>query len=130
VGAGGRADDAAGVVTACADPYGGRDGRARWCDDDRVRIEVSRSGGFAGIIRRGAVDTAHRADALDWDKLVGSVDLTRRPAKARPVPDRFVYRIVIDRDVDRQELTVGEAELTGPLRELVDRVLAEGARDS
>lgn len=96
-----------------------------------MRIEVSRSGGFAGITRRGAVDTAHRSDAADWHRLVGSATRPSGTRRHGPAPDRFVYRIVIDRQAGqptgRQEMTVGEGELTGPLRELVNRVLSEGA---
>lgn len=86
-----------------------------------MRIAVTRSGGVAGIRRRAAVDTAGRGDADDWHTLVRRADLGSAPPH-RPAPDRFVYTIEVDGD----EVTVGEADLTGPLEELIDRVLSEG----
>lgn len=86
-----------------------------------MRIAVTCSGGVAGIRRHAEVDTAGRSAAGAWHDLVHRADL-ERPPEHQPAPDRFVYTIT----VDGREITVGEAELTEPLRELVDRVLAEG----
>ncbi|WP_233358602.1 protealysin inhibitor emfourin [Thermomonospora amylolytica] len=82
-----------------------------------MRVSVIRSGGFAGVERRGECDTA--SDPVLRD-LLDRVDLNGMPPPGR-VPDRFVYEI----DVDGRVTTVGEAELTGPLRELVRHVLGD-----
>lgn len=37
-----------------------------------MRIQVSRTGGFAGIARQGEIDTSGRADAQEWEALAGS----------------------------------------------------------
>lgn len=78
-------------------------------------MTVVRSGGFAGVERRGRSDTA--SDPL-LRGLVDRVDLASVPPPGR-IPDQFLYRI----DIDGQTATVGEAQLTGPLRELVHHVL-------
>lgn len=37
-----------------------------------MRIQVSRTGGFAGIARHGEIDTTGRADAAEWEDLARS----------------------------------------------------------
>lgn len=88
--------------------------------DDDVKIVVKRSGGFAAIPLRGELDTAGRADAGRWHELVRRARLRSAPPH-RPQPDRFVYTI----DVDGEEVTIGEADLTALQQDLVDSVLAE-----
>ncbi|MFC4906555.1 protealysin inhibitor emfourin [Actinomadura gamaensis] len=83
-----------------------------------MKVTVVRSGGFAGIERRGEADSAD--DPL-LAGLVGRVDLAQVPPPGR-IPDQFVYDI----DIDGREAVVGEAQLTGPLRELVHHVLGGG----
>ncbi|GAA3237358.1 hypothetical protein GCM10010468_72220 [Actinocorallia longicatena] len=75
-----------------------------------------RSGGFAGIMRRGEADTA--GDPV-LRSLVARVDLTSAPSSRGPVPDQFVYEI----GIDGREITVGDSQLNGALRELVHHVL-------
>ncbi|GAA2098668.1 protealysin inhibitor emfourin [Actinomadura alba] len=81
-----------------------------------MKVTVVRSGGFAGIERRGEADTA--TDPV-LGELVDRVDLgaLRPPA---PGADRFMYEI----DVGGRTAVVDEAQLSGPLRQLVDRVLS------
>jgi len=82
-----------------------------------VKVIVVRSGGFAGLERRGEADTI---DDPVLRTLVGQVDLTALPARPSPVPDQFVYEITIgDTTVE-----AGESRLTGALRSLVHHVLA------
>lgn len=95
-----------------------------------MRIAVTRSGGVAGIRRHAEVDTARRGDADLWERLVREAGLAARTgpenaAPHQPAPDRFVYTI----RVDQREVSVGEADLTEPLRELIDRVLSAGSPD-
>ncbi|RFU37137.1 hypothetical protein DZF91_34425 [Actinomadura logoneensis] len=83
-----------------------------------MKVTVVRSGGFAGIERHGQADSAE--DPL-LAGLVGRVDLSRLPPPGR-IPDQFVYDI----DIDGHATSVGETQLTGPLRELVHHVLGDG----
>ncbi len=84
-----------------------------------VRIEVTRSGGFAGITRRVVVDTAQRDDAHDWVELAQRAE---EPAPDTPaVPDGFTWSI----RVDTWHVVVGDGALRGPLRELAERALRE-----
>lgn len=84
-----------------------------------MRIEVTRSGGFAGITRRAVVDTAHRQDAPDW------VALAQRAEEPAPdeaaVADGFTWTI----QVDTWHVVLTDDALQGPLRELAERALAE-----
>ena len=84
-----------------------------------MKIVVVRSGGFAGLERRGEADTS--GDPVLCD-LVAHVDLSALsalPARPSPVPDQFTYEITIG-DTTAE---AGESQLTGPLRALVKYVL-------
>jgi hypothetical protein len=84
-----------------------------------VKVAVTRSGGFAGMVRRAEVDSAdHPAVA----RLIDDVSLDDA-SKSDPLPDQFVYDIQIGDD----SAQVPEAGLHGPLRELVDHVMTHGA---
>lgn len=89
-----------------------------------MKIAITRSGGFAGLVDRFVVDTAELADtqAKELHALAECVDLASLPPP-RPQPDRYVYEI----EIDGQTAEVGEADLTGPLRELVEKAM-EAAR--
>ncbi|WP_242901675.1 protealysin inhibitor emfourin [Actinomadura terrae] len=80
-----------------------------------MKVTVVRSGGFAGIEQRAESDSVR--DPL-LARLVDRVDLERVPPPGR-IPDQFLYEI----DIDGDHATVGEAQLHGPLRELVHHVL-------
>jgi hypothetical protein len=82
-----------------------------------MKVTVVRSGGFAGIQRRGEGDTA--TDPV-LRELVDRVDLGAVPRPGR-IPDQFLYEI----EISGRTATVGEAQLTGPLRDLVHYCLAE-----
>ncbi|MCX4778311.1 protealysin inhibitor emfourin [Streptomyces sp. NBC_01264] len=89
-----------------------------------MRIQVVRTGGFAGIERRGEVDTSCLPDADEWQALA---QLALRPVPpgdpADRVRDGFSYRITVDgRTVLCQEPNLSEAQ-----RSLISRVLKEGA---
>lgn len=87
---------------------------------EQVRVEVARVAADGGV-RRTALDTADWDDAARWDELVAQADLDSFPPY-RPVPYQTIYLI---HACDR-ELAIAEHDLTGPLRELVMAVLAEG----
>ncbi|MFD0270999.1 protealysin inhibitor emfourin [Streptomyces sp. NPDC127106] len=89
-----------------------------------MRIQVVRTGGFAGIERRAEVDTSGLPDEEEWQ---GLAQLALRPAAASPGADRvrdgFSYRITVDgRTVTCQEPDLSEAQ-----RQLITRLLKEGA---
>ncbi|WP_334170847.1 protealysin inhibitor emfourin [Sinomonas sp.] len=96
-----------------------------------MRVSVSRSGGVAGITRSAAVEFAMRGDRSpsdnDWAALyraartqTGELAGDGGPGLAR---DAFQWTVRLG----RQRVEVPDRGLTGPLRELAERVLAEGA---
>lgn len=88
-----------------------------------MRIQVSRTGGFAGIARQGEVDTSGRADAGDWEALAETAVTDGHAAPPKGVPDGFRYRITVgDRTVH-----CADPRLTDAQRALISRVLKEDA---
>jgi hypothetical protein len=81
-------------------------------------VQVTRSGGFAGLTLRGEVDL----DQLDgperttWQSAL--VDGLPQLAPHEPAPDRFVYRVLSEQT--GLDLTVGDHELPDDLRTLLD----------
>jgi hypothetical protein len=88
-----------------------------------MRIRVKRTGGFAGIERRAEVDTAGRADAAEWQALAEQAVAAGRRLPPAGVPDGFSYEIT----VDGRTVYCADPRLTDEQRELVSRVLKEGA---
>ncbi|MFF0742423.1 protealysin inhibitor emfourin [Streptomyces sp. NPDC004111] len=90
-----------------------------------MRIQVVRSGGFAGIERRAEVDTSARPDAPVWHALAAEALAAGRSARVPPggIADGFSYEIT----VDGRTVHCAEPHLTEPQRELISRVLKEGA---
>ncbi|MFI1362137.1 protealysin inhibitor emfourin [Streptomyces griseochromogenes] len=88
-----------------------------------MRIQVRRTGGFAGIERRAEVDTSGRPDAAEWQALAERVLASGRGTPPAGVPDGFSYEIT----VDGRTVYAADPRLTEEQRELVSRVLKEGA---
>ncbi|WP_081235477.1 protealysin inhibitor emfourin [Streptomyces viridosporus] len=88
-----------------------------------MRIQVWRTGGFAGIERRAEVDTSGRADAHEWHALAERALTTGRSTPSAGVPDGFSYRIT----VDGRSVYCADPRLTEEQRALIRRVLEEGA---
>ncbi|MER5193214.1 protealysin inhibitor emfourin [Streptomyces sp. NPDC002755] len=88
-----------------------------------MRIQVSRTGGFAGIERRAEVDTSGRPDAPEWHALAERAVAAGRGAPPVGVPDGFSYEIT----VDGRTVHAADPRLTEEQRELISRVLKEGA---
>lgn len=88
-------------------------------------IQVVRSGGFAGIERRAEVDTSARPDAHAWHALAAEALASGRgvPLPGTGIADGFSYEIT----VDGRTVHCAEPHLTEPQRELISRVLKEGA---
>ena len=80
-------------------------------------VIVSRSGGLAGLRLTWVVRIDEQPDSDDWYLLIEEIP-GGRPPPAPPEPDRFVYRI----RCEPHEATLAERQLTGPWRELVERV--------
>ncbi|MFJ6612581.1 protealysin inhibitor emfourin [Streptomyces sp. NPDC091289] len=88
-----------------------------------MRIQVSRTGGFAGIARRRAIDTEGRADTAEWRSLAEEALGAARDTSPTGVPDGFRYEIT----VDGRTVYCADPDLTGAQRTLISRVLEEGA---
>ncbi|WP_412873910.1 protealysin inhibitor emfourin [Curtobacterium poinsettiae] len=86
-----------------------------------MRIEVRRSGGFAGTTRRWRVDTDASSDPAAWSDVVDALRRTPAPTAA-PVPDDFSWTIT----VERTTVTIPGRRLDGPWADLVERVRSEG----
>jgi hypothetical protein len=97
----------------------------------RVRIALTRSGGFGGMTTQIALDsTALPPDEAETvERLVDRLDLAAPPEVGRSRPDEFHYDLEIVRDHEQAELSLPEHALTPEMRELVTYVLRHG-RDS
>jgi hypothetical protein len=94
-----------------------------------VRLELRRSGGFAGITRSASLDTADLPSA-EADELAGLLERSGvlheppgRSGRAPGAPDRFRYRLVVERHEERVEVAFGEEAMGPELRALVERLL-------
>ena len=88
-----------------------------------MRIEVTRTGGFAGITRSATLETAGRPDAAHLESLAHTVIAAPPPAGLPRVPDGFHYEIT----AAGRTIACADPHLTPAQRELVRAVLAEGA---
>jgi hypothetical protein len=86
-----------------------------------VRIVVSRVSA-AGFISRGEVVTDLHPDGASWEDLVQRAALDF-PPPYQPEPGRSIYLICIGGPT----VVVGDANLLGPLRDLVEAVLASAS---
>jgi hypothetical protein len=90
-----------------------------------MRVAVSRTGGVAGIARTWSVQLDDRPEIADEVcRLVNDCPWDESPAEAAHAPgaDRFVYRV----DAGELTATVGEPQVQGPWRSLIDRVIDLG----
>jgi hypothetical protein len=90
-------------------------------DEAEVRIQVTRSGGVAGI-RRGWSVESHEPEA--WEPLVAACPWDAEPESVGA--DRFVWRIVVAAPLPARTAELPEAAVHGPWRDLVERVREEG----
>ncbi|EFL32017.1 metalloprotease [Streptomyces viridochromogenes DSM 40736] len=88
-----------------------------------MRIQVRRTGGFAGIERYAEVDTSGRLDAPEWHALAERAVADCRTTPPVGVPDGFGYQIT----VDGKTVYCADPRLTDEQRKLISRVLKEGA---
>ncbi|MFD7558498.1 MULTISPECIES: protealysin inhibitor emfourin [unclassified Streptomyces] len=89
-----------------------------------MRIQVVRTGGFAGIERRAEVDTSGRPDEDEWRALAALALAPIVPEHAPSgVRDGFSYEIT----VDGRTVSCHDPHLSDAQRTLISRVLKEGA---
>ncbi|MEX3099971.1 hypothetical protein DF268_31570 [Streptomyces sp. V2] len=88
-----------------------------------MRIQVRRTGGFAGIERYAQLDTTGRPDAAEWHALAEQAVAAARTVRPVGVPDGFAYEIT----VDGKTVYAADPRLTEEQRTLISRVLKEGA---
>ncbi|NUK95456.1 hypothetical protein HRW16_27200 [Streptomyces lunaelactis] len=88
-----------------------------------MRIQVRRTGGFAGIERFAEVDTSGRTDAGEWHALAEQAVAGGRRTPPIGVPGGFSYQIT----VDGRTVYCADPRLSDPQRQLISRVLKEGA---
>ncbi|WP_326649824.1 MULTISPECIES: protealysin inhibitor emfourin [unclassified Streptomyces] len=88
-----------------------------------MRIQVRRTGGFAGIERSAEVDTSGRTDAGTWRALAEQAMADGRGTPPAGVPDGFSYRIT----VDGRSVHCADPRLSDAQRQLISRVLKEGS---
>ncbi|MGV9252550.1 protealysin inhibitor emfourin [Streptomyces sp. NPDC003697] len=88
-----------------------------------MRIEVRRTGGFAGIERHAEVDTSGLPDAPEWQALAEKVLAAGQGTPPAGVPDGFSYEIT----VNGRTVYAADPRLTREQRQLVTKVLKEGA---
>ncbi|MGW3044249.1 protealysin inhibitor emfourin [Kitasatospora sp. NPDC001159] len=88
-----------------------------------MRIQVTRTGGLAGIVRHAELDTAERVDAPHVHALAREAVAGGLRTPSYGVPDGFHYEIT----VDSRTVYCADPKLTDSQRELVSLVLREGA---
>ncbi len=87
-----------------------------------VAVTVVRSGGVAGITRRWGVD-ADPTEAERWIALIVDCPWDDLPAEQTGA-DRFVWTVEATLPETEHRADLGEREVTGPWRALIDAVRA------
>ncbi|MFE7132644.1 protealysin inhibitor emfourin [Streptomyces sp. NPDC057638] len=88
-----------------------------------MRIQVRRTGGFAGIERFAEVETSARSDTDTWRELAERALAEGRETRPVGVPDGFAYEIT----VDGRTVYCADPRLTASQSELITRVWKDGA---
>lgn len=93
-------------------------------EEAQLIVKVTRSGGFAGLMAHGELDTTGQPDAARLEAAVSRMDPARL-GSGRPQPDRYIYRVEVrdTPDTDATQLTVAEQDLDETTAWLLDRVL-------
>ncbi|MER5637351.1 protealysin inhibitor emfourin [Kitasatospora sp. NPDC002227] len=87
-----------------------------------MRIQVTRTGGFAGRTLRSELDTEERPDAPHVHALAREAVAGGLRGPSYGVPDGFHYEIT----VDGRTVHCADPKLTDSQRELISLVLREG----
>ncbi|ATW48454.1 protealysin inhibitor emfourin [Streptomyces xantholiticus] len=88
-----------------------------------MRIQVRRTGGFAGIERHAEVDTSARPDAGEVHALAERAMAEGRDTPPIGVPDGFSYQLT----VDGRTVYCSDPRLTEAQSQLISLVLKEGS---
>jgi len=89
-----------------------------------MKVNVLRSGGFAGLTNGWEVRVDEQPDPDRWVSLVEACPWDD-PDKCNPTGnDRYIYQF----KAGRHRTTLGETFVQGPWRELADRVREDGHR--
>ena len=106
---------------ACRAPL---DTRCTAGNPEHVIVKVTRSGGFAGLVTHGELDTTAEPDTDRLDTALRALPSTDL-GTGRPQPDRYVYRLEIRETPNAAPThhTVAEQDLTASTAWLLDRVL-------
>ncbi|MFF3289484.1 protealysin inhibitor emfourin [Streptomyces sp. NPDC003023] len=88
-----------------------------------MRIQVRRTGGFAGIERHAEVQTSGRTDADEVRALAERAMADGRETPPIGVPDGFTYQLT----VDERTVYCSDPRLTDAQRRLISLVLEEGS---
>jgi len=96
-----------------------------------MKIQVERSGGFAGMRLKVAVDTDLLAPQEKRD-VEALAETARRSqiSSANPGADRFQYRITIEDQGATETIETGEAGMPEPLQAFVQKVILLGRSSS
>jgi hypothetical protein len=89
-----------------------------------VKVNMYRSGGFAGMVVGWEVEVEQQPDRQNWVELVESLPWDDAKGCQPNGADRFVYRF----QAGRRTATLGETELEGPWRQLADKVKEDGRK--
>ncbi len=95
-----------------------------------TRVEVERTGGFAGLVTRRSADTRSLPpeQARELTRLVGELDLAAGQGDAQPgrsVPDGFSYDVLIVAGDAQRRLQARDPDVPAPLRPLLRFVLQQ-----
>ncbi|WP_405058929.1 hypothetical protein OG474_40225 [Kribbella sp. NBC_01505] len=87
-------------------------------------VTVTRSGGFAGLVAQGELDTSSAPDSEQLEAAVQALG-TAELGSGRPQPDRYVYRLEVRATPDGAAThhTVAEQDLDASTAWLLERVL-------
>jgi hypothetical protein len=95
-----------------------------------LRISFERSGGFAGIIMKTAVDEKDLApgEAQKLRQLVEEADFFNSPGKITsqsPQPDRFQYELRLEEKGRQHTVTMSEEAMPAKLKPLVNWLMGK-----
>ncbi|MGA2517832.1 MAG: protealysin inhibitor emfourin [Thermodesulfobacteriota bacterium] len=103
-------------------------------EEKTLRISVERTGGFAGMVMRTAVDKKDLApdEALKLHQLIEEADFFNLPREIMPPSrsrDRFQYKLTVEENGRQHTVRVSEEAMPEKLKPLV-KWLMERARQS
>jgi hypothetical protein len=95
-----------------------------------MHVKIQRTGGFAGITTTKSLDAANlSAPEIDrLERMIESAHFFELPAliPSTPQPDRFEYRITVERNGKKHSVTAAEPALPAELKPLVDWLMGAG----